>query len=704
MSSVASIVLPVPQTTARPGSRTISSPAAKANQALRQFRRSLKSDSSSKHDSAKPVQISIPQKDAIAIEPPKKVCTQLSSQQLHLTTTLARCLFTPPTLTHSPPPQVIKALYDYNAPAGEPSHYLSFSAGDFLHVVSRENDTDWYEACNPLHNSRGLVPVTYFDTVGKTVRDSAESTKSASATHDSGYAEGAHTPARSIGAGRISAYNGAQPIMTMPPMPGHRSSKSIGKQGGVYGIVSYDFVAERPDELDAKEGEAIIVIAQSNPEWFVAKPITRLGGPGLIPVSFIEIRDMTTGKAVEDPLAAVQQAGIPRVEEWKKMAAEYKNTSIPLGSVSSSQQAQAQGLTQSMDRMSLQSSQQHMSQDGYGQQRAHSNYGFQQQQAQGLFAPVRAAVPKYIFADEKFHFVVECKLTNNTHWDLSRIYEDFYELQINLINAFPEEAGSVPGKARTLPYMPGPVKFVTDNITEGRRENLDQYLRELLGMAQHIICSSLVRNFFAPREGDYEVDPAVVDLNDHARSAEPQQRYSHASQTAQSVHSRTQSRQGSNAGMHQHSQSQASNSPYTHQRGQASLSANAPPQQQQQGHYRSPSEYTQNPLPANTQQPPRAAGGPPLSTGPVKVKAWFDRETCVVIRMPPRGQFNFADLYQKIVDRRKLEFKDEAEVELDIEYRDEENGEYYRLEGDEDLEISVERNEKLTLAVRVAGS
>ena len=35
-----------------------------------QFRRSVKSE---KHDSAKPVQIAIPQKDAIAIEPPKKV-------------------------------------------------------------------------------------------------------------------------------------------------------------------------------------------------------------------------------------------------------------------------------------------------------------------------------------------------------------------------------------------------------------------------------------------------------------------------------------------------------------------------------------------------------------------------------------------------------------------------------------------------------
>lgn len=34
------------------------------------FRRSTKSD---KHDSGKPGQISIPHKDAIAIEPPKKV-------------------------------------------------------------------------------------------------------------------------------------------------------------------------------------------------------------------------------------------------------------------------------------------------------------------------------------------------------------------------------------------------------------------------------------------------------------------------------------------------------------------------------------------------------------------------------------------------------------------------------------------------------
>lgn len=99
----------------------------------------------------------------------------------------------------------------------------------------------------------------------------------------------------------------------------------------LYGVVLYDFTAERADELEAKSGEDIIVIAQSNEEWFVAKPIGRLGGPGLIPVDFIEIRDMATGQAVEDTRAAIARAGVPRVEEWKKMAAEYKNSSISLG-------------------------------------------------------------------------------------------------------------------------------------------------------------------------------------------------------------------------------------------------------------------------------------------------------------------------------------------------------------------------------------
>jgi bud emergence protein 1 len=118
----------------------------------------------------------------------------------------------------------------------------------------------------------------------------------------------------------------------------------------VYGVVQYDFHAERADELDAKAGEAIIVVAQSNPEWFVAKPIGRLGGPGLIPVSFVDIRDPTNMQSVTDPLEAVRKAGVPRVEEWKKFAAEYKNSSISLGKFDNSQ---AQ-MSAEMAQMSLQ--------------------------------------------------------------------------------------------------------------------------------------------------------------------------------------------------------------------------------------------------------------------------------------------------------------------------------------------------------------
>ncbi len=121
----------------------------------------------------------------------------------------------------------------------------------------------------------------------------------------------------------------------------------------VYGVVMYDFNAERGDELEAKTGEAIIVIAQSNPEWFVAKPIGRLGGPGLIPVSFVEIRDMASNVPVANPQEAVRKAGIPKVEEWKKMAADYKNSSITLGKFDIGGGG-SQSMEQGMERMSLQ--------------------------------------------------------------------------------------------------------------------------------------------------------------------------------------------------------------------------------------------------------------------------------------------------------------------------------------------------------------
>ncbi|EOD43991.1 Neutrophil cytosol factor 2 p67phox [Neofusicoccum parvum] len=605
------------------------------------FRRSLKSD---KADS-KPHHISIPPKDAIAIVPPKKV---------------------------------IKALYDYNAPDSD--HYLSFTQGDFLHVVGRENDPDWYEACNPLHGSRGLVPVKYFDTVGKTVRDSGSSVHSdlanlPSAGHDSGYAE------------KTSAEHETfpKPIRMSKAMKG-------GTGAMVYGVVMYDFKAERPDELEAKEGEAIIVIAQSNPEWFVAKPITRLGGPGLIPVSFIEIRDMTSGQAVPDPHEAVRAAGVPRVEEWKKMAAEYKNGSIPLGKLESNSQ---QTLQQGMERMSIQS---RSGQNGYPT--SHSRSGSVANGAQGyrqsnqaeprLLAPINASVPRYCFANDIFWFIVECQMEDGSYWELSRLYQDFYDLQIKLINAFPLEAGQVEGVERTLPYMPGPVTYVTDNITNGRRANLDDYIKNLLKLGPHITRSELVSEFFKPKENDYEIDPNIS--ADSYRLSGTSQQSTDPSGGA--------SRQSSTGNLQQshHSHSQSQSSYHSHQR-QTSKAQSLHPVQAHPSMQRNNSSLTQGSVSSAGTNTITGTG-----VGAHKIKVWFEEDNCVIIRMP--AYFRFADLYKKLQERRALEkgvsAQEVADEGLLVEYRDEADGQFYSIGDDEQLEDAVSRSPKLVLWVSSA--
>lgn len=540
------------------------------------------------------------------------------------------------------------------------------------------------------------MPVSYFEGVGKTVRDSGSSAprsntpqsthtqahppppqpqsqsqsqsqpQHANQPHDSGYQE------------RITSPHNAFADMMPPSM---RLSRS-GKQGAmVYGIVIYDFKAERPDELEAKEGEAIIVIAQSNPEWFVAKPITRLGGPGLIPVSFIEIRDMTTGQAVPDAQAAVTAAGVPKVEEWKKMAADYKNGSIPLGKLETNSQ---QTLQQGMERMSVRSQN---GAHGKAGSVSHSRNPSMAQPPRGnyrtsdnLLAPVKAHVPRYCFADDIFWFIIECQMEDGRHWELQRLYQDFYDLQIQLIATYPVEAGTSGSGERTLPFMPGPVTYVTDNISNGRRANLDEYIKNLLNLGTHITHGPLVKGFFAPRQGDYEIDPDVVAAENYRLSQ-------------QSVQSSDPSHGTSRQSSADQLQATTPVTPFSsgpayqnHQRGQSSASQ----------------AYSSNlnPPPMNHQHSSASSATTNTGTGTLsalKIKVWFEEDNCVVIRMPI--SLKYVDLYNKLKERRQMERPGEPEEELMVEYRDEIEGHFYPIENDEDLQIAVERNPKLTLSV-----
>src|SRR3569833_2691268 len=103
-----------------------------------------------------------------------------------------------------------------------------------------------------------------------------------------------------------------------------------------------------------------------------------------------------------------------------------------------------------------------------------------------LYAPISARIPRYCFAEDKKKYVIETKHKKKHHWELQRYYEDFYDFQIALLTEFPAEAGNTGEQKRTLPYMPGPVNYVTDAITEGRLHNLDAYVKNLLLQPPHI--------------------------------------------------------------------------------------------------------------------------------------------------------------------------------------------------------------------------
>ncbi|KAL2429955.1 Protein scd2/ral3 [Exophiala dermatitidis] len=601
---------------------------------------------------------------------------------------------TPKTIQALPPKKVIKALYDYQPQNGN-GQELAFHKGDFFHVLSREDDTEWYEACNPLiPSARGLVPVAFFEVVGKQQRQSGNSLSSPGEKldgHDSGFSEKGSTN---------SGHMRSESAATTRPSTHQRGPSMTARNPGamVYGVVQYDFNAERADELDAKAGEAIIVVAQSTSEWFVAKPIGRLGGPGLIPVSFVDIKDTTTMQSVPDPLEAVRKAGVPRVEEWKKFAAEYKNSSISLGKFDS---PQAQ-ISADMARMSLQngSSQHSLSSNNYvsgmaarrvlrsmsadfnceqqDMQRAGSRTS---QQSQIPLAPISASVPRYCFDNDMYWYIIECQMEDGRWWELSRYYADFYDFQIALLEMFPEEAGNK-GKPRTLPFMPGPVAHVTDAISNGRRQNLDEYIKKILTMPPHISKSMLVRNLFKPRPGqDFEIDPNALG-EDYRLSGASQQSFQQQPASRTSSNPQQPQQQpggvGAGAGYGGMPPPGPQGARTSQQRSQMQgLGLGGPPYLHSQA-----SNLTQ----ASTSSSLKAGN----SSAMMKIKVFY-QDDIIAIRVPQ--DILFSQLKEKLMDRLKVG------ENIVIQYKDEATNSLLDLQNDDNLDVALQRNPKLTLYV-----
>jgi bud emergence protein 1 len=281
-----------------------------------------------------------------------------------------------------------------------------------------------------------------------------------------------------------------------------------------------------------------------------------------------------------------------------------------------------------------------------------------------LFAPMSARIPRYCFAEEKYWFVIEAQLEDGRHWELSRYYEDFYDFQIALLTEFPAEAGNTNTQKRTLPYMPGPVNYVTDAITEGRLHNLDAYVKNLLGQPEYISRCNLVKQFFAPREGDYEIEPT---------NGEEYRLSGGSGQSSADSPRDGASRQSSRNNLNGNGYGGLSAAPRQMQNGQQEVTRQA----------------------SSLSQPSQSSLSPALNQAVTafKVKLFFNGDT-FLIRVP--SDTNFQQLYDKIRERVKVM------GELQLFYRDEGSGDKASLMNDNDLNYALDHNEKLVVFVEQA--
>lgn len=362
------------------------------------------------------------------------------------------------------PDKVIRALYDYHSEAPKE---LSFEKGEFFFVVKEHGD--WYHASNPATGAEGIVPREFFETIDKRKPSLGNSTSS---------------PPSNTRKNSHNIPTGTSVSRTSTPLQDSTTqvdAEEYTRMGTLYAVVLYDFNAEKSDELTAHVGENLFICAHHNFEWFIAKPIGRLGGPGLVPVGFVSIIDSATGYATGNTVKEdVELVNLPTVQEWKSNIAKYKASNINLGSV-----------------------------DHLGTSPYHEPVQVTSTIYPEAATIIRASVENFGLKDDKYWFLVTCTLESGKSRRLQRYYQNFYDLQVQLLDAFPAESGKlrdVNGQwtKRIMPYIPGPVTYVAEGITKRRREDLNVYVAELIRLPEYISRSKMVHDLFSLK--DNEVD------------------------------------------------------------------------------------------------------------------------------------------------------------------------------------------------------
>ncbi|KAJ2726686.1 bud emergence protein 1 [Coemansia sp. Benny D115] len=512
---------------------------------------------------------------------------------------------TPPATKQQAPKRVIRATQDYIA---RDSAELTFKRDDFFYVLSTpHSDDQWYEVTNPLSGERGLVPAACFEVmesrqerinrinrsgstassadgnsraslgIPRSVPSSNSSSSAAAGSQQRSVSRSLSSKQRRI-SGKASPLLSQSPVPTepIPVMPLRTRTTSIQQNhqrqqsptANSYGAAPmpsvielharalYDFDSANGNELTIREGDDLVIVAQSTSDWLIARPAMQEKMAGLVPASYVQLRDNTTGAHVTDlrghlsrynmRLRSASEWERHQRELWAARASVHSTASISSDLVIVSSQefglgsgharmhsgSSASGsfcdrpptpsssggsITPVVSAMSHSSRNRALtaSSSTTGSIAEHSSFRdlrkSRQPSGSGAmnFTPnenfprfhkdeiSRVGVPSFICKDGAYLFQVSLVFYTGDERNVYRTYEDFVSCRNELHEAFPAETASL--KLARFSVHSSSMLYLNDSIAERRRAELHTYVRGLVETPAVIVEGPVVQRLFGSR-------------------------------------------------------------------------------------------------------------------------------------------------------------------------------------------------------------
>lgn len=356
------------------------------------------------------------------------------------------------------PTEVAQAI---NSHIARNNNELSFKKGDFFHVISNLPLSDGtIEIFDPVNNVHGKAPLNCFKLFEKTHRPNDSDNRISNDNNNNTSSSNNNSHSRHVSSNSLNSNS-------------LRSTSSTKKDpiGNLFGVVLYDFKAERSDELSVNAGDSIFICAHHDYEWYIAKFLNKVGEVGLVPVSYVQLIDAVTRIPYkESPKSIIDHEHLPTVDEWKLLKNKHKASSRSVGQHDST-----------------------------------NNNSLSRNSSINNIIPINTNIESFSSTNNKFWFLIRVTMSDNSIRSLCRYYEDFFNFHQKLLSTWPREGGKFDTKdkkERILPFIPGPVIDVTESLCHKRLIDLNEYLSILLKLPDYISKSNLVLSFFNLLDGD----------------------------------------------------------------------------------------------------------------------------------------------------------------------------------------------------------